>query len=151
MSSGGKVFGHGDVGVHAMTFFKPCSIGVIHAESGDGDPAAVDEAGYAAYPDKTAPGTGADQGAETGFAEIIGEGVTTRAAPAVDQHYLRSKVTGGRPGVWDPIAGCPIGKRFSVQHFDKAIGDLAAAVEAFIDDECFFIDLGDKLADQLIL
>src|SRR5258708_3518654 len=39
----------------------------------------------------------------------------------------------------------------TAQHFDKAIGDLAAAVESFVDDQSLLLNLPVKLAHQLIL
>src|SRR5205085_2769427 len=87
-----KVFCHGDIGIHAVSFLEPGAIGIEHAESGDGDIAAVDQGWRSTDADEAAPGAGADEGAQACFAEIIGEGISAGSAPSIDQHYLRTEV-----------------------------------------------------------
>jgi len=147
----GKVFGDGDIGIDPMAFFKPGTVGVEHAEGGDGNIAAIDQTGNTADADQTAPGAGTDQGAESCLAEIVGKGVTTRSAPAVDQHDLGAEVARGWPLPADSVAGSPPGEGFAVEDLDKAVGDLSSAVEAFVDDQGFFIQLCGELTDQFIL
>ena len=118
-----------------MAFDDPFSRGVVDAEGGDGDFAAVDEGRGAGHADEAAPGAGADDGAEAGLAEEPREAVAARAAPAVGEDGFGAAVGDGGRLPFLAVADGPVVRHFSPEELDEAVGDLAAGVPAFVDDE----------------
>src|SRR5204863_2759553 len=96
-----------------------------------------------------APRAHADQRSQAGLAEIIGKGVAARSAPAVDEHHLGTKVGDLRKLPVDAIAHRPERERLTVQELNKTIGNLAAAVEALVDNHSVLIELRGELAHKL--
>src|SRR5690606_8103210 len=86
-----------DIRIDAVAFDAPGAVVFIEAEGGDGGVAAIDEAGVAGDADESAPGAGADEFAEAGLLEVIGESIAARAGGAVDEHALGAVVGIGRP------------------------------------------------------
>ena len=79
------------------------------------------------------------------------EGVAARAAPAVDQHDLRSAVRDRRRLPARAVAHGPVGDDRPVQQLDEAVGNLPAAVPALVDDEAVLLALRDELPQQIVL
>ena len=118
---------------------------------GHGHVAAVHEGRGAADADETAPGARADERTDPGLLEVRGEGIAAGTAPAVDQHHLRPAVRDRRPLPALAVAHGPVRQDRAVQQLDEAVGDLAAAVPALVDDQPVLLPLPHELPHELVL
>ena len=147
----GGVVEHFDIGGDAFPFNDPAFSWFIDSERGDGDGAAVDEGGATGHADEAAPCAGADDGAQLVFLKQPRETIAARTAPPIGEHHLRALGGDERVAPVGAVADAPVMGDGTVEEFDEAVGDLAACIPAFIDDESFLVGLAAPLTVELVL
>ena len=144
---GGRLFNF-DVGRNAFVLDDPAVLGP-DGQVGRRHVAAVHEDREPERPDEAAPGPLPYQCPQFELAEHPGQEVAARAGRFVDEHDLRPLNRGpGRLQV-RAVAHVPVGDHGPAQNVDVVIGDQAAAVEPFVDDDGVLVGLGEEVAFEV--
>src|SRR5262245_15668834 len=135
-----------DVGRDAVVLDLPLAFGRVEGEVWRGNRAAVNQRRVAADAHESAPRAFADQRADLGAAEHIGQIIAAGARILVDQHRLRPRhhAEGLAPIV--AVAHRPVAHQRLLQVIDHVIGGLSAAVEALVNDRPLLVELCEIVA-----
>src|ERR1700679_2078938 len=109
----------------------------------------IHQHGNFADADQASPRTLAYQDAEFGLFEEPGKGIAAGAGELIGEHDLGA-VDAGVWSVFDvPVARRPVGLNVTGQYLNKVVGQLAAAVEALVDDRALLFRLGKVVAIEV--
>src|SRR5205807_6599597 len=91
--------------------------------------------------DQPTPGFLADERAEARFAEVPRERVAARPGHLVNQHHLRPVDRADRVRAVFALARRDATHRWATQVVNDVVGDVAAAVEALVNDDGLLVRL----------
>ena len=104
-------------------------------------PPAVDQRRVAADANQAAPGPDAHDWPELGLAEQPGQRVAARARHLIDDHHLRAIDAARRLDLVVALARRVGHARRSLEVIDDVVGDAAAVIETFVDDDAVLAHL----------
>src|SRR6202451_409321 len=129
----------------AMVFDFPLAVQAVDRGARRGDVAAIEQLGITADADQDSPGALADERADAGFAEIPRQGVAAGSRHFVNHHHLGAVDGFGWAGPVVAFAGDALAHQRTLQIIDDVVGELAAFIEALVDDCAFFADLRKEI------
>jgi hypothetical protein len=146
----GRVVDHLDVGLDAHSLDDPVALPVVRRSLGDQDGTAVDEWGGEPGPGEAAGRARADQLAEAGVAEELGQRVASRDADAVDEQALGLESDVIHHAPVDALPTEEVEVERSTEEIDEAVRPSPAQVPARVDDQRFSILLPIELTRRIL-
>src|SRR6202034_1351464 len=143
------VLNHFDIGRDAVAFHFPVAVEIGNGGARCGDSAAIEQHGRTTDADQTTPGAHADERADFRLAEKPGHGVTARTGELIDDHHLRTVDRHRRIEHVLTFARGDHVHRLAAKIVDDVVGELAAVIEALIENGALLANLREEVAVEI--